>query len=446
MPDLLRMPEIAAGTDHATLVLWPVAVGERFVVPDVIAVVETDKASVDVEAERAGTLVRTLVEPGSEVQVGEPIALVAADGETIDDVDAALRALGFEPAGESRAAGAATVSPAAQPTPAPSAAGAPPPPASAAPQVNGHQGRIFASPLTRRLAREAGVGLEELHGSGPGGRIVRRDIERFLEERSRAGVVPAAPTPQARPTTAPAAEPAREAGPPVLPTGVTAVPHTKLRRLIATRLTESKSTIPHFYVKAGIEVDELLALRAQLNAAAGGGVKISVNDFVIKAMAVAHVAVPAANVIWTEDALHQFDHVDIAVAVAAPNGLITPVVRGVETMSISALSRTVQDLVGRAGAGRLQQVELVGGSTTVSNLGMFGVDEFSAIINPPHSSILAVGAIAQRPVVLDTGELAARSTMNVVLSVDHRAVDGALAAEWMRAFANAIRNPLTTII
>ncbi len=413
MAELLRMPEIATGTDEATLVSWPIEVAAEFTESDVIAVVETAKAVVDVEAGRAGVLVRTLVEPGTDVKVGAPIALIAGVGETLGEVDEVLRSLSSDAP--------------AEPAPVPALAA----PALAAPPAD--LARIFASPLARRMAREGGLALADLTGTGLGGRIVRRDVERALASKS---------APASAPAPAPAAasvEPAAD-----LPEGATAVPHTRLRRLIATRLTESKRTIPHFALRASIEVDDLLALRARINEVSD--VKVSVNDLVIKAVAAAHLAVPDANVIWTDEAMVRFAGVDIAVAIAAPAGLVTPVIRGVERLSLTALARTVRDLVERAGSGQLRQAELEGGSTTVTNLGRFGTEEFTAIINPPHSSILSVGAIAKRPVVLDSGEITARSTMNVVLSVDHRAIDGVLAAEWMRALTQAFRTPLTLLV
>jgi len=411
MAELLRMPEIATGTDEATLVSWPIEVAAEFTESDVIAVVETAKAVVDVEAGRAGVLVRTLVEPGTDVKVGAPIALIAGVGETLGEVYEVLRSLSSDAP--------------AEPAPVPALAA----PALAAPPAD--LARIFASPLARRMAREGGLALADLTGTGLGGRIVRRDVERALARKSAPASAPA--------PAAASVEPAAD-----LPEGATAVPHTRLRRLIATRLTESKRTIPHFALRASIEVDDLLALRARINEVSD--VKVSVNDLVIKAVAAAHLAVPEANVIWTDEAIVRFAGVDIAVAIAAPAGLVTPVIRGVERLSLTALARTVRDLVERAGSGQLRQAELEGGSTTVTNLGRFGTEEFTAIINPPHSSILSVGAIAKRPVVLDSGEITARSTMNVVLSVDHRAIDGVLAAEWMRALTQAFRTPLTLLV
>jgi pyruvate dehydrogenase E2 component (dihydrolipoamide acetyltransferase) len=273
----------------------------------------------------------------------------------------------------------------------------------------------------RRLARERGIALEQLVGTGPGGRIVRRDLE-------------AAPAPQPKAAPAPAA-PAEG--------GYTDVPLTGMRRAIARRLTESKTTVPHFYVTAHCRVDKLLALRAEINQTAPR--KISVNDFVLKAVAGALMRVPAANAIWLGDGIRRFDHVDLAVAVAIDGGLLTPVVRGVDSLSLVAVAASVVDLAERARAGRLQQHELEGGSFSVSNLGMYGVDEFSAILNPPQSGILAVSAAKQQPVI-ENGELAVGTVMTVTLSADHRVIDGAVAAEWMAAFVALIENPLGMLL
>jgi pyruvate dehydrogenase E2 component (dihydrolipoamide acetyltransferase) len=277
------------------------------------------------------------------------------------------------------------------------------------------------------LAKEKGIDLAAVTGTGPGGRIVRRDLDR-LPVREPAPIVSVEPT--VSETSSPE-------------TGFSDTPLTGMRKAIARRLTESKTTVPHFYVTADCRVDALLDLRRTVNAAAT--TKVSVNDFVIKAVASALMEVPEANAIWNGDSIRRFGRANIAVAIAVDGGLLTPVLRGVDTMPLSVLSATAADLAERARAGRIQQAELEGGSFSLSNLGMYGVTEFSAILNPPHSGILAVGRATQRPVVVD-GELAVGTVMTVTLSADHRVIDGAVAAEWMAAFVRRIENPLTILI
>jgi pyruvate dehydrogenase E2 component (dihydrolipoamide acetyltransferase) len=420
----MRMPEVAAGGTSAVLHEWSVAERAEFGARDVLATVETDKAVVDVEAEEGGVVLRLLVAPGTSVEVGAPIAVLADAGETVDDVDAVLLALG--------AVQAASAAP--DPEGAPDQPASPPVPEAAVPATvgsgialhgaagNGHvngRGRIFASPLARRLARDAGLPLAGLRGTGPGGRIVRRDVEAASTGRTAAA---------AAPVSSPAA--------------FTDVPHTPMRRAIARRLTESKQTIPHFTVRATLRVEELLRLRAGLNAV---GTKFSVTDLLLKAAARAHTVVPRMNAIWTPDATRTFSSVDLAVAVATPTGLLTPVVRGVEGLPVAAIAATVGDLVARAREGRLRQDELEGGTFTLTNLGMFGTEEFAAIINPPQSAILAVGAARQEPVV-QGGELAVGTVVHVTLSADHRVIDGALAAEWMAAFVASVEEPLRLLV
>ncbi|MET4144729.1 pyruvate dehydrogenase complex dihydrolipoamide acetyltransferase long form [Arthrobacter sp. UYCo732] len=294
----------------------------------------------------------------------------------------------------------------------------------------------------RRIAKERSLDLSGVAGSGPNGRIVRRDLDDLQPALAPAPVIPAvippAPTPAqpALPVNPPAAAAADAAG-------FTDIPYTGMRKAIARRLTESKSTVPHFYVTAHCRVDRLLALRTEVNSTSPR--KISVNDFVVKAVAAALVDVPAANVIWMDAATRRFDHVDLAVAVSTDGGLLTPVLRGVDGLSLTAIGDRISDLAERARHGRLQQRELEGGSFAVSNLGMFGVDQFSAILNPPQSGILAVGAAKQQPVVQD-GELVIGTVMTATLSADHRVVDGAVAAAWMAAFVKRIENPLSILI
>ncbi|WP_432954030.1 2-oxo acid dehydrogenase subunit E2 [Micromonospora haikouensis] len=468
MADLLRMPEIAANTEEAVLAGWPVAEGDEFAAGDVIATIETAKAVVDVEAPAPGAVVRLLVPEGTNVAVGDPIALIAAPGETVDDIDAALARLGLGTATGTCPTPAPTPAPtvAAAPGPAPAPTGTAPPgpadapatpaPAGAPGTGTGGGGRIFASPLARKLAREAGIPFDTLRGSGPQGRVVRADVEAAIAAARAAAPAVAPPAAAPAPPAAPAgrspaaaqpAAPATAPGPqgaPGTPGGDDAlVPHSRLRRAIARRLTESKSTVPHFYLRGSARVDALLALRTELNAAAP--VKISVNDLVVKAVAQAHLAVPQVNVGWTDVGMRVFPDVDLGVAVATEGGLVTPVLRGVDRMSVSAVAAATRDFADRARRGALRQHELEGGSATVTNLGMYGAEEFSAILNPPQATILAVGAARREPVVTDAGELAVATVLRVTLSVDHRAVDGALAAQWMREFVAILEQPLRIV-
>jgi pyruvate dehydrogenase E2 component (dihydrolipoamide acetyltransferase) len=428
MPELLRMPEIAAATTSATLAGWPVAVNTRFSASDVIATVETDKAVVDVEAESDGVILRTLVTEGTEVEVGTAIAVLARPDETVDDVDAALAALGVT-AGNGNGR-----------TPTPEPAHVP------APSGNGHA-RRFASPLARRLAAEAGLLVTDLAGTGPGGRIVRRDVEAALAQRvahEEADLHDASPALVAVPEGGdllPHTSSSAHAGGAEhkVPAEYTDQPLSRMRRAVATRLTESVTTAPHFYLRGTARVDALLQLRADLND--GADVRVSVNDLLVKAVAKAHQQVPEMNVVWTGDAIRSFTGVDVAVAVATDKGLVTPVLTGVERRSITEVAHATQDFAARAREGRLQQSELEGGSITLSNLGMHGVEEFAAIINPPQAAILAVGAARQEAVVTD-GQLGVATVLRVTLSVDHRPVDGAIAARWMAAFVALLERPV----
>ncbi len=403
MPELLRMPEVAAGATSAVLSIWPVAAGTEYPLGEIIATIETDKAVVDVEAESAGYIVRTLVAEGAEVAIGAPIALIAAPGEKVDDVDAALAALGLSGAETKAAPSAAPVEVAA-----------------AVISIDTTPGdRLFASPLARRLARERGIDLATLTGTGPNGRIRRRDVD----AAPATAVAPAATT-----TPAPTASAA----------GYTDIPHSRLRKAIAARLTSSKQTAPHFYLRGSANVDRLLALRAEINE--GEELRVSVNDLVLKAVARAHTLVPTVNVIWTDEAIRMFGTVDISVAISTEQGLVTPVLRDVDAMTLRQIAIATKDFATRARAGALRQHELEGGSTSVTNLGMFGTEEFAAIINPPHSSILAIGAARKVPVVVGD-EIAIGHVMNVTMSVDHRPIDGATAAEWMKVFIGLLESP-----
>jgi pyruvate dehydrogenase E2 component (dihydrolipoamide acetyltransferase) len=431
MPTLLRMPAIAAGAETAILSEWQVQEDIPFEKSDAIATVETDKAAVEIEAEQPGVILRFLVSSGQQVEVGAPIALTGARGEVVDDLDEALRTLGV-----TATPGAVTIdidAPAASPNEPPASAPAADT-TTATPGAAAGGARIFATPLVRRLARHANLDLATVIGSGPNGRIVRRDIEAVLANTATAQQAPAEPPVRSvEPTEAVAAADA----------AFVDVPHSRIRAAIAARLTDSKRTAPHFYLGGSCRVDRLLALRAELNTDVE--TKVSVNDLVVKAAARAHTLVPAMNVIWTEQATRQFEAVDIAVAVASPRGLITPVVRDVARRSITAVSGDLSDLAARARDGKLAQREIEGGAFCISNLGMYGTEEFSAIINPPQSAILAVGAARSEPVV-DEGALAVATVMRVTLSVDHRPIDGSTAAEWMRAFIIIIENPLQILL
>jgi pyruvate dehydrogenase E2 component (dihydrolipoamide acetyltransferase) len=419
MASVIRMPEVLAGATEAVLAKWMISEGQDVAVGDVLAEIETEKANVDYQAEEQGMLARVLIQPGQSVEVGTPIAVFSAAGETADDVDAALAAAG------------GSVTPAES---APEAVSAPAPGAVAteAPAVTAPtSGRIYVSPLVRKRAREAGIDISRVTGTGPGGRIVKKDLEAFLATGGATEAVTEVPLQRTYTPSAVTGE-----------AGYTDRPHTGMRRAIARRLTESKTTVPHFYVTADCRVDKLLQARAEMNESTG--VRISVNDWVMKAVAMALIEVPDANVIWTDDALRYFDRADIAVAVSVEGGLLTPVIRGVESMSLTQINAEVSRLAAKAREGKISQAEIEGGSFSVSNLGMYGTDSFQAILNPPQSGILAVGA-AREAVLAKEGGLIAGTVMTVNLSADHRAVDGALAAQWMKAFRHFIENPLALL-
>ncbi len=466
MATLIRMPEVLAGSEDAAIQTWLVSLGQAITIGVPLAEVETEKAIVEYAAETEGTVLRLLVAEGEPVAVGTPIAVVGAEGEDIDDMvgdspaaaapDAASAArAAAAPAAAS--AGPAAAAPAAVPSEAVAAAAPEPetapepgesPLATAPTELEGghaqedhaHGERRFASPLVRRLVKERGLDLSGVRGTGPGGRIVRRDIE-GLEAAPAVPAVHVAATAPASPA-APAAPAAAAPAAPATSAGID-IPHTAMRRAIARRLTESKSTVPHFYLVADCRVDKLVALRATVNN--GGSVKVSLNDFVVKAAAGAFQDVPEANATWGEKAIRRHDSVDMSIAVGIDGGLVTPVLRSVQTLSISEISRSIGDLAERARAGKLRQHELEGGSFAISNLGMYGVTEFSAIINPPQSAILAVGLARQLPVVVD-GAIEVGTVMTVTLSADHRVLDGVLAAQWLAAFVRRIENPLTILV
>ncbi|MBT9605811.1 2-oxo acid dehydrogenase subunit E2 [Microbacterium sp.] len=450
MAVVVRMPEIATGAAEAAIQSWLVEVGSPVKAGQAIVEIETEKAVVEYEAERAGVLAGILLPAGDAAAVGVPIAVLAEEGESLESALASAgggsgareAAIAAAPEEAAAAPAAAATEPAAAPAAADAPSAAVTGPAAAPADADAEQ-RLFASPLVRRLARERGVDLADVPGSGPRGRVVRRDLDAWTQARDERH--PDAETPAVAP--APAA-PAEAAPAPVAPVPAGAayedVPHTGMRRAIARRLTESKATVPHFYLQADCRVDALLELRARINE--GREQRISVNDLVVKAVAGAMRDVPEANAIWTPDATRRFVNADIAVAVSVPGGLLTPVVRQADRLSIGELATTVRDLAERAREGRLKQNELEGGSFAVSNLGMYGTTSFSAIINPPHAGILAVGAATRRPVVDADGSLTAAAVMSVTLSADHRVLDGALAAQWLAAFVARIENPLQILL
>ena len=412
MATLICMSEVAANATQVTLQTWIKKEGEVVAVGDCLAEIETDKAIVEFNADRAGVMGPTLIQAGQEVEVGSPIGVLLDVGETSVNVSALLAKTGDN------------ASVPQLPNPSTSEPAAPPTLLSGSKVTPSH--RVFVSPLARRLAKQRGIDLNTLIGSGPNGRIVKRDIE------AGSAVVVSSPV-MAQPST-------------VSPSTLgdyTEVPHSGMRRTIARRLTESKSTIPHFYLSVDCRMDRLMSLRSEINTAMPR--KISVNDFIVRAVAVALREVPQANVGWTENAMRQYTQADIAIAVSTDFGLITPIVRAADRKSLSMISQEIADLAERARASQLRPDEYQGGSFSVSNLGMFGVSEFSAIINPPQAAILAVGMTQQVPVVED-GAVKIASVMRCTLSVDHRAIDGALAAQWLAAFKRLLENPLSMLI
>lgn len=454
MSTTIRMPEVLANVTEAAVQKWLVAPGDTIEVGQPFAEIETEKAVVEYTAETAGTVLELVVAEGDSVDVGAPIAVVGEAGETPTVEDAPAAPATSAPAAPSVAdaapapsAPAASATPpaasatAASPTPAPAPSAPAEAPSTPAPAVPAG-GRMFVSPLVRRLAREKGISLDGVQGSGPDGRIVRKDLEALIASGGgQAAATSASEAPRASAPAAPAAS-AASAQPAALPEGAELVPHSRMRATIARRLTESKNQVPHFYLEAECRVDALLDLRKRLNG--GGTTKISVNDLVVKAVAGAFVDVPEANRTWSDEGMVRHATVDIGIAVSLDDGLVVPVVRGAEALSVSALGRSIADLAGRAREGGLAPDEMSGGSFSVSNLGMFGTRSFSAIINPPQAGILAVGAARQAPVVVD-GALEVGTVMAVTLSADHRAWDGALAARWLAAFQQRIENPLTIL-
>jgi pyruvate dehydrogenase E2 component (dihydrolipoamide acetyltransferase) len=434
MPISILMPALSPTMEKGNLARWLKKEGDKVRSGDVLAEIETDKATMEVEAIDEGVLAKILVADGTaDVPVNQVIGIIAAEGE---DVAAAAKSTGAS----SKAAMPAS-STAATPAPSASASVSAPAPATGA--------RVFASPLAKRMAKDGNIDISRITGSGPHGRIVERDVKAALS-----GGAPLAPRPATTSASAPSLaagmsdETIRkffEAG------SYEEIPHDSMRKTIARRLVEAKQTIPHFYLTVDCELDILLAAREAINANAPKGAdgkpayKVSVNDFVIKALAMSLIRVPDANVTWTEGAMLRHKHADIGVAVSIPGGLITPVIRKAEQKSLSVISNEMKDYAARAKARKLKPEEYQGGSSAVSNLGMFGIKNFQAVINPPHATILAVGAGEQR-VVVKNGQPVVANVMSVTLSTDHRAVDGALGAQLIGAFKSMIENPIGMLV
>ncbi|WP_095203329.1 pyruvate dehydrogenase complex dihydrolipoamide acetyltransferase [Mesorhizobium carmichaelinearum] len=458
MPINITMPALSPTMEEGNLSKWLVKEGDKVSPGDVIAEIETDKATMEVEAVDEGTVAKLVVPAGTEgVKVNALIAVLAAEGE---DAGAAAKSGGAAapakaeaPKADAKAEAPKAEAPKAEPA-------APAPKADAAPVANGHAAgeRTFASPLARRIAKEAGVDVSAVTGTGPHGRVVKADVDAAIAGGG-AKAAPAAKAPAGAPAAASAAPAVKamsddqvlklfEQG------SYELVPHDNMRKTIARRLVEAKSTIPHFYLTLDCELDALLALRTQINAAApmkktdkgeAPAYKLSVNDMVIKAMAMALKAVPDANASWTESAMVKHKHADVGVAVSIPGGLITPIIRKADEKTLSTISNEMKDLASRARSRKLKPEEYQGGTTAVSNLGMFGIKDFAAVINPPHATILAVGAGEERAVVKN-GEIKIATVMSVTLSTDHRAVDGALGAELLVAFKRLIENPMGMLV
>lgn len=444
MPINILMPALSPTMERGNLAKWLKKEGDAVKSGDVIAEIETDKATMEVEAVDDGTIAKILVPEGThDVAVNDVIAVLAGEGEDVSSAAAGKPQQPSSPPAAEPATSAAASAPPQSPAVPSASSGAPHAAPSAAPHG---EGRVFASPLARRLAQQAGIDLGRINGSGPHGRVIARDVE----QAQAGGAL----------KTAPAAQPAVSAPPSLSDQQIRALfkdgsydeqPHDNMRKIIAQRLVQAKQTIPHFYLTVECNLDRLLAAREQINAQApkdkDGKVayKLSVNDFVIKALALALQRVPDANVTWTEGALLKHRSSDVGVAVAIPGGLITPVVRDAHQKSLSAISREMKDFAARARNRRLKPEEYQGGSTAVSNLGMYGIKEFSAVINPPQATILAVGAGEQRAVVID-GKIEIANMMTVTLSTDHRAVDGALGAELLSAFKVLIENPVMMVV
>jgi pyruvate dehydrogenase E2 component (dihydrolipoamide acetyltransferase) len=440
----ILMPALSPTMTEGTLSRWLKKEGEPIKAGDVIAEIETDKATMEVEAVDEGVLGKILVADGTAgVKVNEPIAVLVEQGEAVPAEAPAPKAVP-----DTKQEAAPVPAPAAtKPATAPADKAAPTPVTAPAPaKGNGHHAaagdRVFVSPLARRMALQAGIDLASLNGSGPNGRIVKIDIEGAMSGAKPAPAQAAA----AAPTAAPAP---KVAAPVAISAPHTLLPNSNIRKVIARRLVEAKQTIPHFYVSMDIEIDALLKLREELNAKSpkdGPSVfRLSVNDLIIKAAAITLRRIPKVNASYTEEAIALYDDVDISVAVSIPDGLITPIIRKADQKGLAAISNEMKDLAARARTGKLKPEEFQGGGFSISNMGMYGVSEFAAIINPPQAAILAVAAGQQRPVVKN-GALAIATVMTCTMSVDHRVVDGALGAEWLAAFKTIVEDPLSLML
>lgn len=431
MPTQILMPALSPTMEEGKLAKWLVAEGDAVSSGDVIAEIETDKATMEFEAVDEGTIGRIVVSEGSEgVKVNALIAILLEDGENASEM--VLSSASADDAGDKAAVTAVSAEPA---TPNPTSSTIPAP---AAPATSDGT-RIFASPLARRIAADKGLDLSALSGSGPHGRIVKADV-------LAAGSAPSKPAPAAvsAVTSAPASSVSSDAIAKIYADReFTEIPLDGMRKTIAARLTEAKQTIPHFYLRRDIKIDNLLSFRGQLNKQLEArGVKLSVNDFIIKACALALQTVPTANAVWAGDRVLQLTPSDVAVAVAIEGGLFTPVLKDADQKSLSMLSAEMKDLAARARSKKLAPHEYQGGSFAISNLGMFGIDNFDAVINPPHGAILAVGAGVKKPVIDSEGQVSVATVMSVTLSVDHRVIDGALGAELLKAIVDNLENPM----
>jgi pyruvate dehydrogenase E2 component (dihydrolipoyllysine-residue acetyltransferase) len=449
MPIQILMPALSPTMEKGNLAKWLKKEGEKVSPGDVIAEIETDKATMEFEAIDEGVLAKILVPEGtSDVPVNQPIAVLAGEGEDVKAAAAGAAKGSAKPAAQAKAPAPETKPASTPAAPTQTAATQPAPKQQPAPSTDGRgAGRIFASPLARRLAKEAGIDVGRISGSGPHGRVVARDVA-----AAKSGAPLRAPGAGAAPGLAPVQAPSDEQIRALFePGSYEVVPHDNMRKIIARRLTEAKLTIPHFYLSIDCEIGKLLAAREEINAGAPKDKdgkpswKISVNDFVIKALALALQHVPDANVTWTEGGMLKHKRSDVGVAVSIPGGLITPVVRNADTKSLSAISNEMRDLAARARARKLKPEEYQGGTTAVSNLGMYGIRDFAAVINPPHATILAVGAGDERAVVRH-GKVEAAMIMTVTLSTDHRAVDGTLGAQLIGAFKTLIENPVMMVV
>ena len=427
----ILMPALSPTMEEGTLAKWLVKEGDTVSSGDILAEIETDKATMEFEAVDEGTVGRILIAEGTAgVKVNTPIAILVEDGESADAVPAPKAA-------------APAVAPATSAAPAPAPAAATP-----APAASSGGARVIASPLARRLAKEKGLDIASLKGSGPHGRIVKADVEAAAAAPRAAAPAPAAApaAPAAAPASAPAGMSASTVAKLYEGREYTEVALDGMRKTIAARLTEAKQTIPHFYLRREVRLDALMAFRGQLNKQLEGrGVKLSVNDFIIKACANALQAVPDANAVWAGDRILKLTPSDVAVAVAVEGGLFTPVLKDADKKTLSTLSAEMKDLAGRAKTKKLAPHEYQGGSFAISNLGMFGIENFDAVINPPHGAILAVGAGLKKPVVKADGEVGVATVMSMTLSVDHRVIDGALGAALLQAIVDNLENPLSML-